>query len=486
MDKQLAKKAESIIFVKVENDGFDLGAQRRPIEKNDLTQALAILQQYKQALQNGENVSAIFNNPEASKIAVIAEKVNIAKNGDYNLSGERYKETIIRKNTIWPLVELREICYLVGGGTPSRENKSFWENGNIKWVSAKHIDDIYLYNSDQSITEEAVKNSSTNVIDKDTIILVTRVSVGKMTIAKNKFAINQDLTGIVIKDTNKVNVVYLFRVLESLINQIEQSAQGLGVKGVTRDYVRTIKIPLPPLEVQQEIVVELESYQKIIEGAKQIVENYKPTIKIDPDWESVELGRATTFISSGSTPLGGKENYLDNGILFIRSQNILKGRCDFSDAVYISPETHASMQRSQVKQFDVFLNITGASIGRSALMRESVEANVNQHVAVIRVQEEKLLPAYLTLILNSDMMQKRINEIQNGASRQALNYEQIKQLTIPLPSLDTQRQIVAEIEQEQKRIQTTKELAEIFEQKIKDKIAEVWGEEPNPILAPTT
>jgi len=486
MDKQLAKKAESIIFVKGENDGFDLGAQRRPIEKNDLTQALAILQQYKQALQNGENVSAIFNNPEASKIAVIAEKVNIAKNGDYNLSGERYKETIIRKNTIWPLVELREICYLVGGGTPSRENKSFWENGNIKWVSAKHIDDIYLYNSDQSITEEAVKNSSTNVIDKDTIILVTRVSVGKMTIAKNKFAINQDLTGIVIKDTNKVNVVYLFRVLESLINQIEQSAQGLGVKGVTRDYVRTIKIPLPPLEVQQEIVVELESYQKIIEGAKQIVENYKPTIKIDPDWESVELGRATTFISSGSTPLGGKENYLDNGILFIRSQNILKGRCDFSDAVYISPETHASMQRSQVKQFDVFLNITGASIGRSALMRESVEANVNQHVAVIRVQEEKLLPAYLTLILNSDMMQKRINEIQNGASRQALNYEQIKQLTIPLPSLDTQRQIVAEIEQEQKRIQTTKELAEIFEQKIKDKIAEVWGEEPNPILAPTT
>src|SRR6266699_3778257 len=94
MDKNLAKKADSILFVKVENDGFDLGAQRRAIEKNDLTQALAILQQYKQALQSGEDPGLILSSSEVSKMAVIAEKSKIAKNGDYNLSGERYRAVI--------------------------------------------------------------------------------------------------------------------------------------------------------------------------------------------------------------------------------------------------------------------------------------------------------------------------------------------------------------------------------------------------------
>src|SRR5947208_762085 len=79
MDKTLAKKAENILFVKVENDGFDLGAQRRAIEKNDLTQALAILQQYKQVLQNGEDPGGILESSKVSKMAVLAEKSQIAK-----------------------------------------------------------------------------------------------------------------------------------------------------------------------------------------------------------------------------------------------------------------------------------------------------------------------------------------------------------------------------------------------------------------------
>src|SRR6266567_7495057 len=109
MDKNLAKKADSILFVKVENDGFDLGAQRRAIEKNDLTQALAILQQYKQVLQNGEAPGLILSSSEVSKMAVIAEKSKIAKNGDYNLSGERYKEIHIRLHQDWPMIELEEV-----------------------------------------------------------------------------------------------------------------------------------------------------------------------------------------------------------------------------------------------------------------------------------------------------------------------------------------------------------------------------------------
>src|SRR6266566_4052849 len=116
MDKQLAKKAESILFVKVENDGFDLGAQRRAIEKNDLTQALVVLQQYKQALQKGEDISINLNDSEVANMAVIAKKAQIAKNGDYNLSGERYKEIHIRLHQDWPMIELEEVFTEIKNG----------------------------------------------------------------------------------------------------------------------------------------------------------------------------------------------------------------------------------------------------------------------------------------------------------------------------------------------------------------------------------
>jgi len=189
----------------------------------------------------------------------------------------------------------------------------------------------------------------------------------------------------------------------------------------------------------------------------------------------VELGEVLTFVSSGATPRGGKNVYLDEGILFIRSQNILSGFYDFSDAVYISKEIHKNMMRSQVRKNDVFLNITGASIGRSAFMDLNIEANVNQHVAILRTNE-KLFPQYLSLFLNSQLGQEQIFGMQSGASREALNYSQIKSIKIPLPDLPTQKQLVKQIEREQALVNGDKVLITMYEAKIKERIARVWGE----------
>ncbi len=160
----------------------------------------------------------------------------------------------------------------------------------------------------------------------------------------------------------------------------------------------------------------------------------------------VPLGDVLTFIGSGVTPKGGKASYPASGIRFIRSQNVLWGSCDFSDAAFISEEMHAEMQRTEVKQWDVFLNITGASIGRSAVYRETERANVNQHVAILRPDRQRLLPTFLAQCLLSGALQSQIRTAQSGASREALNYQQIKELEIPLPPLEEQRRIVAEIE----------------------------------------
>ena len=170
---------------------------------------------------------------------------------------------------------------------------------------------------------------------------------------------------------------------------------------------------------------------------------------IDATYSRVALGDVLSFVGSGVTPKGGKSTYLPSGVRFIRSQNVLWGSCDFSDAAYVSEETHAEMIRTEVKQWDVFLNITGASIGRSAIYTDTDKANVNQHVAILR-PTEKLLPAFLARCLISEGLQSQIRTIQSGASREALNYHQIKELEIPLPPLEEQRRIVAEIEGYQK------------------------------------
>ena len=133
------------------------------------------------------------------------------------------------------------------------------------------------------------------------------------------------------------------------------------------------------------------------------------------------------------------------------------------------------MQRSKVRMHDVFLNITGASIGRSAYFDLNIDANVNQHVAILRTNEG-LNPQYLSHFRNSKNGQNQIFAMQAGASREALNYSQIKSLKIPIPPLEIQNHIVAHIEKEQALVNANKELITIFEQKIKDKIASVWGE----------
>ena len=181
----------------------------------------------------------------------------------------------------------------------------------------------------------------------------------------------------------------------------------------------------------------------------------------------VALSEVLSFVGSGVTPKGGKSVYLPSGVRFIRSQNVLWGSCDFSDAAFISAETHAEMIRTEVKQWDVFLNITGASIGRSAIYADTEKANVNQHVAILRTNE-KLLPAFLARCLISEGVQSQIRTIQSGASREALNYQQIKELQIPLPPLEEQRRIVAEIEGYQKVLDGARQILAGYRAQIPD------------------
>ena len=160
----------------------------------------------------------------------------------------------------------------------------------------------------------------------------------------------------------------------------------------------------------------------------------------EAEWQTRELGEITTKIGSGKTPKGGRSVYLSNGIPLLRSQNIVNDTVDRDGLVFISDEIDEEMSNSRVQPKDVLLNITGASIGRSAVYRSSGPANVNQHVCIIRSDEDHESD-FIQLHLTAPWGQKAIDSSQAGGGREGLNFQQIGKMSFEFPSVLEQAQI---------------------------------------------
>ncbi len=177
--------------------------------------------------------------------------------------------------------------------------------------------------------------------------------------------------------------------------------------------------------------------------------------EIPAHWDTVKLKWATDKIGSGVTPKGGSEAYVDAGITFLRSQNVYFDGLRLDDVAFIDEETDKEMAGSRVKPWDVLLNITGASLGRCALVpADFSSANVNQHVCIIRAQQDKLHPPFLNQVMASDVGQQQIFAEEDGASREAVTFAEIGDFVMPRLPLDEQRAIAAYLDRETERINT--------------------------------
>jgi restriction endonuclease S subunit len=460
--------------VKVENDGFDLGAQRRRIEQNDLPVALQALIEYRSTLR-----------APGSTLSPCVTRKRLLESADCNLSGARYRQTVVRATAKWPMVKLREVCCFVSDGDWV-ETKDQSDDG-IRLIQTGNIGmGEYLEKCDKArfISETKFKElNCTEVFPGDVLVSRLPDPVGRASrtpVLRYRMITAVDCTILRFEPQKILPDLFVGYTLSAkYYEQLATFLTGTSRQRISRKNLEQIEIPLPPLDVQEKIVAELDGYRKVIEGARQVIANYKPTIKIDSEWPMAELCDLVHLVSSGATPLGGKENYLKCGILFIRSQNVLRGHCDFSNVAFISPELHQDMSRSCVRKHDILLNITGASIGRCAVYDEDDEANVNQHVCIIRPKQDALDPHYLCSLINEPEFQNFIMRTQSGASRQALNYQQIRNFCVALPPLDVQRRIAAELEAERTLVEASRELIARMEKKIQSRLAEIWGEEEN-------
>jgi len=223
-------------------------------------------------------------------------------------------------------------------------------------------------------------------------------------------------------------------------------------------------------------VAEIEGYQKVINGARAVLDNYRPHITIHPDWPMVELGRACEKIMDGTH--FSPPNTETGDRLYITSKNIRENYLDLSNVSYISEEDHRAIySRCPVRNGDVLYIKDGANTGLATINTLTVEFSLLSSVAVMRGKSDMLDNRYLAFFLNTDRGRQNMLSMISGVAITRLTLTKLNAAMIPLPPLAIQQQIVAEIEAEQALVAANRELIERFEKKIQATLARVWGEE---------
>lgn len=420
MDKTLAKKKDEILFIKINNDGYDLGAQRRELKDSDIPEVIKIIKDYQDGMDVSDNA-----------LVTMAKKEDIAEQ-DYILVGERYKEAVV-VNSDYPMVEIEKLINNVK--YPEKLLKSeFLEKGQFPIV-----DQSENYIAGYSNTPDLLFN-----INKPVVCFGDHTRALKY--IDFNFVLGADGVKI-LEPIDEVNTKYLYYCLSNI---------EIPSLGYSRHFkiLKEIKIPLPPLHIQEEIVKEIEGYQKIIDGARQVVENYKPTIKIDPSWEiklledmvSIKTGKidSNRAVENGKYPFFtcAKDTYYINEYAFDCEALMLAGNNATADY--------------DVKHY-------------------KGKFNAYQRTYVITINDTDIVKyKYLKIIIENNLGNLKRNSI--GSQTKYLTLGVIKSLKIPLPTLLVQQQIVEQVNEEMGIVDQNKRLIQIFEQKIKDKISEVWGE----------
>ena len=445
LDKTLAKKTEKILFVKIENDGYSLGAQRKELSTSDLPDATNFIKQYITAIRNNDFSLIDFEHLPLNSIAV--ERSRITENGDYNLSGDRYKDSIAKKQSKFDLVELSEVCDLYQPQTISASD--FKENGEYKVFGANGVIGYYdKYNHE----------------DSEVLITCRGATCGTINFSEPKSWITGN--AMVAKPIdNRINKRFLFHLLK--VSDLSSVITGAAQPQITRASLSPFKIPLPPVTVQLEIETKIEQYEKIVAGANQVVENYNPQIDIKPEWEMVELGSVCDF-SQGiqvDLELQSKE-YIDGYDVFLRIENYTQYSDDFR---YIPKELS---KNKYIRKDEVVVVRYGASAGYVGRGFDGVLANNLFKVS----PNEKITNDFLYFYLTSEYVQSYFKRITAGGAMPALSFKTVEVVQIPIIPIEEQNLIVSQIEKEQQLVKANKELIKIYEQKIKDEINKLWEE----------
>ena len=463
LDKVLAPKTDCVAFFKVAKDGFDLGAQRRPIGQDDLPAVSDAINEYLRLIRNDESLEDY-----QSTLGHVVDRRDITADGDYNLSGERYNKGTMQASQ-HVKVKLGEpgLFEIVSGGTPKSDESEYWDGG-IPWITltdlpaGNFISEIET--TERTISDAGLAHSAAKIIPADSVIVSSRATIGRVGINRIPLATNQGFKNIVIEDTGRAIAKYVALAVTRLVPEMQEKASGATFREITKTKFAELEIPLPPMEVQRDLVAEIESYQRVIDGARAVVDNWRPRIVIDPDWPLVALGNVCSLGGSVTKDIDPTLPYFGADSIGSSSGKLIKIETAESQRVS-GPVYEFDGERLLYSKIRPYLN---------KLTVLDLKGYCSSDMYPLVPDQSKISITYLATYMLSEEFNGGIRQYYERANIPKINRSQLFQMAIPVPALEVQQSIVTEIEAEQALVSANRELVERMEQRIQDAIARVW------------
>lgn len=364
----------------------------------------------------------------------------------------------------WCWTRMENIAQWGSGGTPSRKIPEYY-NGDIPWIKTGELNDDYIFETEEHITEEAISHSSAKLFPVNTVaIAMYGATIGKVGILGVAATTNQACAcGVSNPSTN---YKYLFYYACSQRDNFIKKGKGGAQPNISQEIIKSHEFPLPPLSEQQRIVDRIESLFAKLDEAKQKAqdalgsfETRKAAIfhkaftgELTAQWrkehsvgmESWEARTSTQlfeYVTSGSR--GWAKYYADSGDIFVRMGNLNHGtiELDLSDIQYVKLPGQTEGQRTKLQKNDILISIT-ADIGMVGIVREMEQnAYINQHIALAR-PTAKDNAEFLAWYLISDVGLQQMRNKQRGATKIGLGLDDIRSLELLIPTREEQDEVV--------------------------------------------
>lgn len=354
------------------------------------------------------------------------------------------------------MARLGDIGAVITGNTPKTSDNRNYDSNDICFIKPSDINDnelTDLYSSEYYISEYA--RSKARILPAQSVLVTCIGIVGKIGINSLECAFNQQINAI-IPDDQKCNYRYLAYALQYKKPMLQNIANAPVVPILNKSQFSDIEIPLPPLAEQCKIATVLDKVSGLIAKRRQQLDKLNELVKsrfIELFGTCVErkcLEEYALLITKGASPKWQGVDYCEEGVLFVTSENVRGGYLDFSKRKYLDGKINEIQPRSILKRNDILINIVGASIGRAAVYNYDEIANINQAVALVRVDYSRINQTYLMTFLNSAQALEMYGKMKKGGARDNLSLQNIADLQIPVASMELQNQFAAFVEQTDK------------------------------------
>ena len=353
--------------------------------------------------------------------------------------------------------KIDEFATCFPGATPKTTHPEYWKNGTISWMSSGEVNQGEVTFTEKKITQKGYNETSTKMVPVGTVVIALAgqgKTRGKVAITRIPLCTNQSLCAIVVDKT--VISEYLFHYLRSQYTKIREISSGDGTRGgLNLKMIKSYIVPVPPLEIQKEIVRILDSYtEKINELTKELTAEFMvrkaqygyyrdKLLTTETSIHKYALGEIATVTKLAGFEFTNYVTYSESGnIIALRGLNVKNGKLDLHDVKYIDKSDFSKLERSKLHIGDMLFTYVG-TVGQVAIVDKEDKYYLAPNVALIRCDKKILLPQYMKYYFQTTpFWDKQIRRLLQSSSMQNIPMEKIRKFEIAVPPLDVQNRIV--------------------------------------------